>query len=185
MDRKNITLVSFGYWDDGFLQKIADYVAGELFMKVQIREGHMDVSDFYDAARRQYNANDMLKQIEIQYATDEAKTIGLFNVDLFIPIFTYIFGQAFLGGRSGIASVFRLSNERYGMEADEKLLLERAGKEIVHELGHMYGLIHCHDQDCVMRSGSYVEDIDQKSGNLCGECRMKLANSLFYVTDNE
>jgi archaemetzincin len=174
MDRQNITLVSFGYWNDNFLQKIADYIAGELLMKVQIREGHLDVSDFYDAARRQYNANDLLKQIDIQYATDETKTIGLFNVDLFIPIFTYIFGQAFLGGRSGIASVFRLSNERYGMEADEELLLERAGKEVVHELGHMLGLIHCHNIDCVMRSVSYVEEIDQKSGKFCSECKSKL-----------
>jgi archaemetzincin len=183
MDRQNITLVSFGYWDDGFLQKIADYIAGEIFLNVQIREGHMDVSDFYDAARRQYNANDMLNQIEVHYATDKAKTIGLFNVDLFIPIFTYIFGQAFLGGRSGIASVFRLSNERYGMEADEELLLERAGKEVVHELGHMFGLIHCYDKDCVMRSGSYVEDIDQKRGKFCRDCRGKLSDLLVYLSD--
>jgi archaemetzincin len=177
MDGQNIILVSFGYWNDDFLQNIADYIAGELFMKVQIVEGHFDVSDFYDAARRQYNANDLLKQIDIQYASDESKTIGLFNVDLFIPIFTYIFGQAFLGGRSGIASVFRFSNERYGMESDEELLLERAGKEVVHELGHMLGLIHCHNMDCVMRSVSYVEEIDQKSGKLCGECRRKIGNS--------
>jgi archaemetzincin len=174
MDLQNITLVSFGYWDDGFLHTIANYISGELSVKVQIREGHLDLSDFYDAARRQYNANDILKQIDIQYANIETKTIGLFNVDLFIPIFTFIFGQAFLGGRSGIASVFRLNNERYGMESDEKLLLERAGKEVIHELGHMLGLIHCHNMDCVMRSVSYVEEIDQRSGKFCSECRKKL-----------
>jgi archaemetzincin len=185
MELQNITLVSFGYWDDGFLQKIADYVSGKLFVKVQIREGHLDVSDFYDATRRQYNANDMLKQIEMQYSNNETKTLGIFNVDLFIPIFTYIFGQAFLGGCSGIVSVFRLSNERYGMEADDELLLERTAKEVIHELGHMLGLIHCYDTECVMRSGSYVEDIDQKSGNFCGDCWGKLEISQFNFPNKQ
>jgi archaemetzincin len=174
MNLQHIALVSFGYWDNVFLRKMEDIITGELFVNVQIKEGHLDVSEFYDAARRQYNANELLMQIEANYATDEVKTIGLFNVDLYIPIFTYIFGQAFLNGRSGIVSVFRLSNERYGMPADDKLLMERAGKEIIHELGHTLGLIHCYDTDCVMRSGSYVEDIDQKSGSFCGDCRGKL-----------
>jgi archaemetzincin len=174
MNLQHIALISFGYWDNIFLRKMADIITGELFVSVQIKEGHLDVSEYYDAARRQYNANDLLMQIDANYATDEVKIIGLFNVDLYIPIFTYIFGQAFLNGRSGIVSVFRLNNERYGMPADDKLLMERAGKEIIHELGHTLGLIHCHDTDCVMRSGSYVEDIDQKSGSFCRECRGKL-----------
>lgn len=177
MDSQNITIVSFGYWEYGFLQKVSEIISAELFMSVHIKEGHLDISDFYNAARRQYNANDMLQHIDNRFAIDGTKTIGLFNVDLYIPIFTYIFGQAYLGGRSGIASIFRLSNERYGMRADDALLLERAGKEIIHELGHMLGLIHCHDSDCVMHSGSYVEDIDQKSAGLCGECRRKLGES--------
>jgi archaemetzincin len=174
MNLQNITIVSFGYWDYGFLRKVADVVARELFVNVQIKEGHLDVSEFFEAARRQYNANDLLQQIEMNYATDGTKTIGLFNVDLYIPIFTYIFGQAFLNGRSGIVSIFRLNNERYGLPGDDELLLERAGKEIIHELGHTLGLIHCHDAGCVMRSGSYVEDIDQKSADFCVECREKL-----------
>ena len=114
--------------------------------------------------------------LEKQYASENAKTIGLFNVDLFIPIFTYIFGQAFLEGRTGIASVFRLSNERYGMEADKNLLLERICKEIIHELGHTFGLIHCIIPDCVMRSGTYVEDIDQKNAVFCPKCKQELSS---------
>jgi archaemetzincin len=174
MELPPITLISFGYWDHAFLKTLGENVSRELNVKIHIKEGHLDVSDFYDANRRQYNANDMLQQIETYYSTNETKTLGLFNIDLFIPIFTYIFGQAYLGGRSGIVSVFRLNNERYGMEADDKLLMERSSKEVIHELGHMLGLIHCYDTDCVMHSGSYVEDIDQKSGSFCDECRSKL-----------
>ena len=99
---------------------------------------------------------------------------GLFNVDLFIPILTYIFGQAYLNGRAGIVSIFRLGNERYGIKPDEAILLERFKKEIIHELGHTFGLIHCFDPICVMRSGTYVEDIDLKSRHLCIRCREHL-----------
>lgn len=174
MQGPNITLISFGFFDKDFLRKVAGNIAHELKCKVDVREGHLDLSNFYDAARLQYNANDLLNYIEKNLVLNQSKIIGLFSVDLYIPIFTYIFGQAFLGGNSGIASVYRLTNERYGMLADDDLLLLRISKEVIHELGHTLGLIHCHVPDCVMRSGSYVEDIDQKGAGFCIDCRGKI-----------
>jgi archaemetzincin len=174
MSLQHITLISFGYFDHVFLKKIAENIRREFAFNVQLREGHLDITEYYDAARRQCNADKLLKQIDKLYSNEASKTIALFNIDLFIPIFTYIFGQAYLGGQSGIVSIFRLSNERYGIDPDEELLLERSTKEIIHELGHTLGLIHCHVPDCVMRSGTYVEDIDQKSAGFCPECRGKI-----------
>jgi len=145
---------------------------------VNLKEGHLDVSEFYDPTRRQYNGIRLINEVETSHATDTTKTIGLFNVDLFIPILTYIFGQAFLNGRTGIASNYRLSNERYGIRTDDKLVLERFIKEVIHELGHTLGLIHCHVPTCVMRSSTYVEDIDQKSTHLCLNCRNELKLNL-------
>jgi len=171
MDLQNITLISFGYFEEDFLKKIAATVNHELLLPVNLKEGHMDISEFYDPVRLQYNGNKLLKEVDLLFADDSNKTIGLFNVDLFIPILTYIFGQAFLSGRSGIASLYRLSNERYGMNHDDSFILERFKKEIIHELGHTLGLIHCHIPSCVMRSSTYVEDIDQKSATLCSSCR--------------
>ncbi|MEI8115385.1 MAG: zinc-dependent metalloprotease family protein, partial [Bacteroidia bacterium] len=71
----------------------------------------------------------------------------------------------------GIASIYRLDNERYGMVGNSQILLNRFTKEVVHELGHTFGLIHCLNPSCVMRSSTYVEDIDQKTQNLCIRCR--------------
>ena len=87
----------------------------------------------------------LLKTVDTNFSSDSFKTIGLFSVDLFIPILTFIFGQAMLNGRTGIASLYRLSNERYGMPMDETLLLDRFKKEVIHELGHTFGLLHCPD----------------------------------------
>jgi archaemetzincin len=174
MKLQHINIISFGYYDQDFLKVITDSIYREFLLTVQINDGHIDLSDYYDPARRQYDANKLLYQLEKLYASEETKTIGLFNVDLFIPIFTYIFGQAFLGGRTGIVSFFRLSNERYGIEADKSLLLDRIAKEIIHELGHTFGLIHCSVTDCVMRSVTYVEDIDQKNTGFCPSCKSAL-----------
>ncbi len=178
MDLQNITLVSFGYFEENFLKNIAEAVKHEFLFSVNIKEGHLDLSEFYDPTRRQYNGVKLLKEVDSTFASDSSKTIGLFNVDLFVPILTYIFGQAFLKGRTGIASHYRLNNERYGMITDDKFILDRFKKEVIHELGHTFGLIHCHVPSCVMRSSTYVEDIDQKSPNLCTACRNNIKSML-------
>lgn len=178
MDLKNITLVSFGYFEESFLKNIADAVKKEFSFSVYIKEGRLDLSEYYDPVRRQYNGTKLLKAVDSQYASGSEKIIGLFSVDLFIPILTYIFGQAFLNGSTGITSFYRLSNERYGMSTNDKFILDRLKKEVIHELGHTFGLIHCHNPTCVMRSSTYVEDIDLKSENLCLKCRNYMAELL-------
>lgn len=177
MGLKNITLLSFGYFDQEVLEKIVPDLSREFSFPVKTKTGNLDLSEFYDPARRQYNGTSILLKINEQYASDSSKTLGLFNIDLFIPILTYIFGQALLSGRIGIASIYRLSNDRYGIKTDDTILLERFRKEVIHELGHMFGLIHCIDPTCVMRSSTYVEDIDQKGHRLCHNCRLQIGRS--------
>jgi archaemetzincin len=174
MNLENITLISFGYFEKGLLEMVVNDVEREFLLPVKIQDGHLDLSEFYDSARRQYDGNKLIKEIDFRFASDTVKILGIFNVDLFIPILTYIFGQAFLNGRAGIASVYRLNNERYGIKADEKTFVDRIRKEVIHELGHTFGLIHCKNPECVMRSSTYVEDIDQKSHHLCNQCRLNL-----------
>ncbi len=174
MDQRTITIVSFAHLRRGFLEKLSADVQHELQCKVVIKEMHLDLSEYFDAGRRQYNGDKLLRAVDQFDFPDSDKTIALFNVDLFIPILTYIFGQAQLGGRTGIASIYRLSNERYGISDGDNFLLHRFTKEVIHELGHLFGLIHCHTPTCVMRSSTYVEDIDQKEVQFCVKCRSEL-----------
>lgn len=174
MNSEHILLVTFGYFEKDLLEQISRDVEKEYLIPVKLKEGHWDLSEFYDAARRQYDGNRILKELDKNYACGNSKTLGLFNVDLFIPILTYIFGQAYLNGRTGIASLYRLSNEKYGITKENNLLSDRFRKEVIHELGHTFGLIHCFNPACVMRSSTYVEDIDQKKHFLCRSCKEKL-----------
>ena len=175
---ENITLISFGYFDQALLQIIVPDVSREFSFPVKTKSGNLDLTEFYDPARRQYNGTLLLKKMDVEFAAYSSKTLGLFNVDLFIPILTFIFGQAFLNGNTGIASIYRLSNERYGIKTDDRILVERFRKEVIHELGHMFGLIHCSNPVCVMRSSTYVEDIDQKEHSLCPSCTHQLECSM-------
>lgn len=174
MAERTIKIVSFAHFDQQFLRRIAGPISKDFHASVIIKEGHLDLTDFLDTSRRQYNGNAILEAVQNIYAGDTLKTIGLFNVDLFIPILTYIFGQAYLSGKTAIASAYRLSSARYGMKEDPILLQERVTKEVVHELGHTFGLIHCRVPACVMGSSTYVEEIDQKSDSFCSSCQSQI-----------
>lgn len=170
MHQQKITLITLGVFDRKMLDQVAEAVQLELKTPVITHQEHIDLHTFFDSARKQYDGNMLLKVIESKYATNNSITIGLVSVDLFIPILTYIYGQAYLNGNAGIASLYRLGNERYGLAANDRLLLQRLVKEIIHEIGHCLGLIHCHN-DCVMQSSTYVEDIDQKAASFCIKCK--------------
>ena len=75
-------------------------------------------------------------------------------MDLYIPVLTFVFGEAQLSDGGAVVSAHRLRQEFYGMPTDPELLHERLLKESLHELGHTYGLRHCPDYTCVMSSSN-------------------------------
>jgi archaemetzincin len=98
--------------------------------------------------------------------------LGLTDVDLFIPILTFVFGEAQLGGMAAVVSTARLGDPPE--MADGRVIWERTAKEAVHELGHAFGLVHCGTPACVMSRSANVRDVDLKRGDLCGSCRTGL-----------
>ena len=178
MEKKQITLVSRGQFENKFLNQLANDVGIVFRIPVSIAPFYHDIAACFDPARKQYDANLLLKMVHDEHAETSLKTIGLFKVDLFIPILTYIFGQAQYKGEAGVASIYRLKNEQYGLPEDNSLLFERFRKVVIHELGHSFGLIHCHVPICVMRPGAYVEDIDQKKHLFCNKCTSELEVAL-------
>jgi len=128
----------------------------------------------YDASRRQTNSTSLLAQILAGRCPPESKRIGIVDVDLFIPILTFVFGEAQLGGTAAVVSTHRLSNQYYGLGRNDALMLQRLEKELVHELGHTFGLYHCPQFECVMRASTYVEEIDLKRVYPCPSCAAQL-----------
>lgn len=171
MEKPPIILLSCGHFEKEMLKLISNDITRTFHYPVVQKECSFELSRYYNPGRRQYDGNGILKMVAEKTTPDALKTIGLLRVDLFIPILTYIFGQAALNGDVGIASLFRLRNELYGLERNNDLQIQRFRKVILHELGHTFGLIHCHYPVCVMRSSTYVEDIDQKKIAFCPNCQ--------------
>jgi archaemetzincin len=133
-------------------------------------EKAIDPSFAFDVYRNQFNSSALIAAFIQRFKNTHGKIIGVTSVDLFVPVLTYVFGEAQLDGPFAVVSAHRLDDTLYGMAANPKLLHERLVKEAVHELGHTFGLVHCHDYRCVMHSSTAVEEIDLKSENFCPSC---------------
>ncbi len=137
---------------------------------IAISRANLDMNRAYDAVRKQSNSTALLVQILQGHEDPSKKRIALVDVDLFIPVLTFVFGEAQLNGTAAVVSTHRLCNQFYGLPKNPALMLERLQKEAVHELGHTFGLYHCHQFECVMRSSTYVEEIDMKRLYPCNSC---------------
>jgi archaemetzincin len=129
----------------------------------------------FDARRKQHASGVILRWL-VEHGPRGGKVLGVTDRDLFIPILTYVFGEAQLGGAAALVSIARLVEdvELFGPE----LLVERLAKEAVHEVGHAFGLVHCETEGCVMGRSPAVREVDEKSAELCAECRAQLRESM-------
>jgi len=133
--------------------------------------------DAYDARRKQWSSSRILDWLA--RVGPGGRVLGVTDVDLFIPILTFVFGEAQLNGRAALVSTARLAEP--GLP-DERVVLERLAKESVHEVGHVFGLLHCDTPVCVMGRSSSVRDVDKKRGELCPTCRGRIARGAGEAT---
>jgi archaemetzincin len=129
----------------------------------------------YDAVRGQYQSVDIMKALAQTAPPDTARLLGVSEVDLAIPMLSFLFGQAQLEGTVAVISLCRLRQEFYGLPADDELLHQRAVKETLHELGHTFGLTHCREPKCVMSLATHIGLVDQKAEGYCAGCGTRLA----------
>jgi archaemetzincin len=128
----------------------------------------------YDANRKQYGSIPVLEMLARGAPADARKVLAVTERDLFIPVLTFVFGQAQLAGRVGVVSLARLRQEFYGLPPNREVFLGRAVKEALHETGHMFGLVHCADRSCAMSLATNVRQIDMKQAGFCASCAGRL-----------
>jgi archaemetzincin len=140
-----------------------------------VREMAIPSLDFaYDAERRQYGSAAVLEMLLRVCPRDAAKLLAVTDRDLFVPVLTFVYGLAQLGGCAGVFSLARLRQEFYGLPPNREVLMERAAKEALHEAGHMCGLVHCEERACAMSLATDVRQIDSKHAAFCGRCNARL-----------
>jgi len=116
--------------------------------------------------RRQWLANALLAQLVVPSGFD--RVVGVANVDLVVPPFNFVFGIAEIDGKRAVISTARLLDHN----ADVTEL--RTIKEVLHELGHTFGLPHCPDPTCVAAFSNTLADTDRKGPQFCLKCYQRL-----------
>ena len=163
----------------GVLEHLAATLARNFKAPCRIRPEPFDLSFARDQARGQYHSTAILQRLE-RSTEASVRILGVTTCDLYVPVLTFVFGEAQLEGNCAVVSTARLSDEFYGLPPRPDLFLERLVKEAAHELGHTFGLRHCADWRCVMASSHAVERLDIKSADFCPNCRKPLnANGFF------
>ena len=163
-------LVEIGTLGEDLLERLHTDLADDFRRRCEVLPLRLDPEFAFHAERQQYHSTELLERLRALAAPATWRLLGVTPVDLYIPILTFVFGEAQLEGRCAVVSTHRLRQEFYGLPADKSLLQERLRKEAAHELGHTLGLRHCEDFRCAMAPSHSVEWIDLKESSFCATC---------------
>lgn len=181
--KKPVGVVPLGEVPEIALKVIAAHISGYFNLSVQILPPLEYPEYALDERRFQYNAGIILKAFESMSFKDYDKVIGVLNQDLFVPIFTHVFGEAIQGGKFALVSLFRLGNNPDGSPAPSSLIFERAAKVALHELGHLFNLLHCQEKRCLMNFSGGTQDLDEAPIYLCRYCSTFLKDRLLRQSE--
>ncbi len=166
-----IQLLPFGEVPFELLDELRTKLPGEFHAACELLPAEPEPVYAFNSSRQQYSSTEILARLTQRAPLPNSRLLGITCLDLYIPILTFVFGEAQLTGSCALVTAHRLRQEFYGLPPDAALLRDRLVKEAVHELGHTFGLTHCSDHECVMASSHSVEWIDLKATHFCPTCR--------------
>ena len=183
LSENSIIISPIRVYDPELLREIRNTIHKAFGYPVIISSIIEDISFAYYPGRNQYNSSVILEKLAQSAPPEALKVIAVTRVDLFIPILTYVYGEAQLGGRACIVSTHRLADDSSIMLEEEKAW-ERVSKEAVHELGHTFNIRHCKDPMCIMHFCRSIRDVDRKSDRMCRYCRVLLDDEKKRLAEN-
>ena len=171
------------FWDSlsppGLQIPVTRMISSILGMPATVSENHVRMMGYVDG-RKQIDAQVLLDSIQAykhRHAIQDPLLLVV-HQDLFNNGNSFVFGLARQSVGAAVVSTARLSNEYYGREGNDDDLIDRITKEGAHEVGHLLGLAHCHDRECIMFKPDTLDELDRKKKVLCKKCSERLEGHL-------
>jgi archaemetzincin len=158
--------IGSGAAEAGLLDMVRRRVETEYELPVRLHDSPERPDGAWDARRGQHSSSRILVWLQERRPPGAARVLGLTDADLFIPILTFVFGEAQLAGRTAVVSTARLARSPLRLQ-----------KEAIHELGHTFGLLHCRTARCAMGRSASLRDVDAKGSALCPDCHARYRES--------
>ncbi len=174
---KAIHLLAVGMVRTGLLDEMAASLARLFQISCRVRKERLDAEFALDSIRGQHQSSMILARMLPLVENDGVRLLGITEHDLYVPVLTFVFGEAQLKGSCALVSAHRLRDEFYGLPPNPAMLKQRLVVEALHELGHTFGLRHCALWRCAMASTHSVERLDLKEPGYCPACSRLILDS--------
>src|SRR4051795_4708734 len=105
---KRLQLLPIGNVDGGLLADLKLALSATFRVSCEVISPSLDPEFAFHGERQQYHSSEILYRMQTVVSSDTWRVLGVTSVDLYIPILTFVFGEAQMGGPCSLVSLHRL-----------------------------------------------------------------------------